>query len=279
MFNSTEFLQGKSSEFYLVIPHLYRDANAIRAIIDREYVFNLEIMAWIHPHYKIENIYGSYFDIYNNAIYSECRNNIINLWGAGVKIKILNCIIAKTMNIVCRDQSTVFIEKNIKFMGILTINMSMGAELHLKQGSVFDGQIYLLSQVPLGKIIIGQEAWIETGVKIFSGDGHAICDLKYGRDKYYVNKDLSLLEVIIGAHCLIGRGANLINCKVGQGTIIYPISLVTKKIPNNCICAGVPARVIRRDIAWSREINCYDMNDSLFGVPDEYKHLTGIFDV
>ena len=29
-------------------------------------------------------------------------------------------------------------------------------------------------------------------------------------------------------------------------------SIVTRNVPNNCIAAGVPATVIRRDIAWER---------------------------
>ena len=33
------------------------------------------------------------------------------------------------------------------------------------------------------------------------------------------------------------------------------MSLVKAKIPNNCIAAGNPARVIRTDIAWSRKDN------------------------
>ncbi len=43
------------------------------------------------------------------------------------------------------------------------------------------------------------------------------------------------------------------NTQIGNGSIIGAMSLVKSIIPNNCIAAGIPARVIRKNIAWSRK--------------------------
>ena len=67
---------------------------------------------------------------------------------------------------------------------------------------------------------------------------------------------------------------SILNCDVGSGSIIGARDLVKKKYPNNCILAGIPAKVIRKDVGWSREINCYDIDDPVFGVPAEYRNFT-----
>jgi acetyltransferase-like isoleucine patch superfamily enzyme len=47
-------------------------------------------------------------------------------------------------------------------------------------------------------------------------------------------------DVWIGAHTIILRGVT-----IGRGTVVGANSVVTKSLPANSICAGVPARVIR----------------------------------
>ena len=274
LFTTTEFLQGKSRQFYLVIPHLYNSKDIIAVILRRAFVFNFKLLTWLHPHYFVEDIIGSYFDIFNNEIYSESEHCKINLWGSGNQITILKNKISKLINIVCRDQSNISIGKNNIFNDIITINMSLGARLKIESDTIFEGLIYLLTQIPFGEIVIGKYARIESGVKMLSGDGHAICDITSKKDKFYKTEEASSAQIIIDERCLICRESYLINCKINKDTIIYPLSVVTKNMPNNCIVAGVPAKVIRKDIAWSREINCYDIDDPLFGVPEEYRNFT-----
>ncbi len=39
------------------------------------------------------------------------------------------------------------------------------------------------------------------------------------------------------------------NAEIGDGSIIGASSLVKGKIPNNCVVAGTPARMIRTDVS------------------------------
>lgn len=55
-------------------------------------------------------------------------------------------------------------------------------------------------------------------------------------------------------------------------SIIGAGSLVKSKIPNNCIAVGVPAQVIRKDIAWSRKAGA----DQLMEHERAYARLTEI---
>ena len=61
--------------------------------------------------------------------------------------------------------------------------------------------------------------------------------------------------VSIGNHVWIGAGS-VVNkgAIIGNESVIGMCSLVTKRIPDNCVAAGVPAKVIKTNINWSREI-------------------------
>ena len=54
------------------------------------------------------------------------------------------------------------------------------------------------------------------------------------------------LKVEIAGNNLIGFGVVLVGpCRVGEGTVVGAGSVVVSDLPDNMICAGVPARVIR----------------------------------
>jgi acetyltransferase, cysE/lacA/lpxA/nodL family len=55
--------------------------------------------------------------------------------------------------------------------------------------------------------------------------------------------------------------------KIGSGSIVGAFSVVKKQFPNNCVIAGVPAKVIRKDVFWER-------NNVLYTDIDEGKDLT-----
>ena len=85
-------------------------------------------------------------------------------------------------------------------------------------------------------------------IKIRTSDQHGI----YNSDNLRINPAKS---VEIGKHVWIGAGT-VVNkgVVIGNDTVIGMRSLVTKDIPNNCVVAGVPTQIIKKDINWSREI-------------------------
>lgn len=96
-------------------------------------------------------------------------------------------------------------------------------------------------------ISIGRDVMFASENQVRADDGHPIFDVRTGRR---VNVSRS---ITVGDHVWLGRGAVVLGgASIGQGSVVGYGSIVTKAIPNNCIAAGVPAKVVRRDIAWER---------------------------
>lgn len=97
-------------------------------------------------------------------------------------------------------------------------------------------------------ITVGDDVMFASENQVRADDGHPIFDVRTGR---HVNVSKS---IHIGRHVWLGRSAVVLGgARIGDGTVIGYGSIVTGRVPNNCIAAGIPARVIRRDTAWERD--------------------------
>ena len=57
--------------------------------------------------------------------------------------------------------------------------------------------------------------------------------------------------IVIEDYVWIGIGAILLKgIRIGSGAVIAAGSVVTKDVPSNCMVAGNPAHIIRKDIHW-----------------------------
>ncbi|MGP5073491.1 acyltransferase [Arthrobacter rhombi] len=96
-------------------------------------------------------------------------------------------------------------------------------------------------------ITVGRDVMFASDNQVRADDGHAIFDVVTGK-RINVSKDIS-----IGNHVWISRGASILGgVTIGDGSIIGFGSIVTNNVPNNCVAAGVPARVVRKNAAWER---------------------------
>lgn len=87
-----------------------------------------------------------------------------------------------------------------------------------------------------------------TEIRIYATDGHAIYSVDDGRV-------LNTGKVItIGNHVWIGRRVNLLkNTKINDNSIVGLGSVVTNSFnEQNVVIAGFPAKVIKRNVNWSR---------------------------
>ena len=57
--------------------------------------------------------------------------------------------------------------------------------------------------------------------------------------------------IVIEDYVWIGIGAILLKgIRIGSGAVIAAGSVVTKDVPSNCMVAGNPAHIIRKDMHW-----------------------------
>lgn len=93
--------------------------------------------------------------------------------------------------------------------------------------------------------------FIEIGEDCLFGRNVTICD----SDGHIVNNSPEKLSmpVFIEDHVWIGSGAMVLKgVRIGKGAIVAACSVVTKNVPPGCLVAGIPARVIKENVTWTK---------------------------
>ena len=90
-------------------------------------------------------------------------------------------------------------------------------------------------------ISIGSDCAIGRGVVIRDFDGHSV-DGSVSSSPIHIGD-----KVWIGNHATVLKGVT-----VGNGAVIAAGSVVTKNIPPNCLVAGVPAVIKKRNVKWNK---------------------------
>lgn len=97
-------------------------------------------------------------------------------------------------------------------------------------------------------IKIGKDVAISHNVIIEDFDGHQIYNIESDEKKENLQTGV---PIEIGDHVWIGAKAVILKgVHIGNGAVVAAGSIVTSDIPEHCLCAGVPARVIRENVDW-----------------------------
>lgn len=117
-------------------------------------------------------------------------------------------------------------------------------------------------------IIIGSDCMFSLHIHLRNAAGHGIYDGATGKR---IAKGQSL---IIGDHVWLGWGVMVVKgLKIGCGSMIGGGSIVSRDIPEKCLAAGNPAKVIRENILWVRQ-EPYDSNGVMREEFDTYTEPT-----
>ena len=95
-------------------------------------------------------------------------------------------------------------------------------------------------------ISIGEDCLFSSDIQMRTGDSHSVLDMEGCR----VNASE---DIVLGDHVWVGTKAFLSKgAKVAPHSIIGACALVTKAFEEpHCALAGVPAKVVKRDVDWS----------------------------
>ena len=94
---------------------------------------------------------------------------------------------------------------------------------------------------------LGRDCMLAFGVELRSSDSHAIYDQVTGI-RLNPPADIKLGDhVWIAAHATVLKGVT-----VGEGAVIGTRSVVTHNVPPHSVACGVPAKVVRSGVRWTR---------------------------
>jgi acetyltransferase-like isoleucine patch superfamily enzyme len=96
------------------------------------------------------------------------------------------------------------------------------------------------------KIVIGKHCMVAGELR--TSDGHTILNDQQKRVNYAE-------DITIGDNVWVCKGSMVLKgVEIGEGSMIAARSIVTKDIPSKSMAAGAPAKVIRENIGWKREL-------------------------
>ena len=120
--------------------------------------------------------------------------------------------------------------------------------MQIGSGVGFNGVVRLLLHEPK-TMSIGAGSLIAGSTDILVSDMHSIIDIC--TDERINNAEDVRIDdrVWIGQNCLVLKGSI-----IGSDSIIGGGSVVTGMIPSNSLAVGTPARVVRSNVRWQREL-------------------------
>lgn len=134
------------------------------------------------------------------------------------------------------------IGSNVRLFNLTLIVKSNQGGINIGAGTSFGGG-QIVSKGPGNRVTIGENCMFSDGIEIWNSDTHNI--LKEGK---IVNPPA---PVNIGNRVWIGKDSAILKgSDIGDDVVVGMRSLVTGKIDNNVVCAGIPARVLSTGIIW-----------------------------
>lgn len=144
-----------------------------------------------------------------------------------------------------KRSSLIRLDKNAKFVIESTASIFYDADI-----VVFDN-----GKLVIGNSFINSNCKIRCHDEIKIGNGCAISHdfTVMDSDAHYIFGDKHTKPVVIEDNVWIGTRVTILSgVTVGEGAIIAAGSVVKENVPKKTLVAGVPAKVIKRNVEWSK---------------------------
>lgn len=237
-----------------VVPELFNHGErGLQCIFYENYlVREQDYFVPIYRPIKMEAFLGEYEDIYNNR-FSVKSPSTIEFTGAAIDIEVGT--LSSFTNVIIASGSRFKIGDKTR----LTATLRFGFDSYMSIGNgttMWQADIACHS---FSTIIVGDDVMTSAQEMIYSGDGHSIFQLQ-DNGEYEIINSCTEDKIVIGNHVWIGYRCNIIGgADIGDGCIVGAGSMVNKKFPNNALIVGTPAKVIKKNVAWSRNVLIKDI--------------------
>jgi len=204
-------------------------------------IFRLKIHALYHNFFnpKIERCEKSWLIPFNRICLIIKKTGKIKINGRLVFDKSRKEFPRTLTKIYIENGGRMEVNGHFSFLGNNTVVVHENANL-----SFGNGYMNVESTIICKKeISIGNGTIIARYVSIRDWDSHTLID---------ENGEMSQpLPIKIGNNVWIGERAMILKgVNIGTGAIIAAGAVVTKDIPQNCLAAGIPAKVIKENMSW-----------------------------
>lgn len=144
--------------------------------------------------------------------------------------------IGRTSILRMDEDSELTVEGIFKFYYGADIILFKGAKLFLGDNSFINSDCRIRCHK---SISIGSNCAISHGFTLMDSDAH------------YIDNNNHTLPVIIGNHVWIGTNVTVLSgVSIGDDAIIAAGALVKHNVPAGAMVAGVPARIIKKNVEW-----------------------------
>ncbi len=251
------YLKNKAGQYYIVAPFLQPHLKNKNRLIEIGYEEYSDFVFALHKEIDSDEGFSNYTDMYGNHIDAPKGIRIIILPWVGnttVKIDETASFTRHAKLRICGSFANVNVGSGCRFSDNLRLVVGGNSKLMFGEQSSFERDLFI--HVCLGATtLIGTDCMFSSGINIYCGDGHAIFDVETGeRTLDIINKNLKNCT-IIGDHVWVGLNAMILgNTNIGRSSIVGAGAVVKGNFPNNCAIAGNPAKMIRKNITWSRNL-------------------------
>lgn len=188
------------------------------------------------------DIEGNVIDI-SEALRAKINGRIV-LQGRGNHISIADSTFNLGFYFTLGENCRLTIGRNANFLNLVTYQ-AREAVLEISDNTGFNGLVRLQMHEP-SALRIGKDSLLADQVEITTSDMHSIVDVASGA-RLNPARDIDIGErVWIGQRAIVLKGA-----RIGDGSVIGAAAVVTGEIPENCVAAGNPARIVRRNASWN----------------------------
>lgn len=118
----------------------------------------------------------------------------------------------------------------------------------VRSNTTFTQKVHINAQEHDIKIEIGEDCMLSNNIIIRTSDSHPIIDKNSGQRINFPK------SVIIGKHVWIAPSTTIMKgVSVGDNSIIGSHSVVLHSVLSNCLAVGIPAKVVKENVTWTRD--------------------------
>lgn len=175
------------------------------------------------------------------------RISSLEIYGTGNFIEVHSSLPKDVKITVYGNDHHLYVDKGVTFKKGCLWFEDKKCEIRISTGTTI-GEAHLAVAENGTKLILGEDCMLSSNIRMATTDSHSIIDSTTGK------RTNPAADIIIEPHVWIGYGASVNKgVTIGHNSVIAGHSVVTNSVfPNNCVIAGIPAKVVKENIDWNR---------------------------